>query len=114
MAEVVIAGIGQVPVGEHWEISLRSLAAQAILAAQHEAGGLKPQAMFIGNMLATTLSHQANLGALLADNTGLRGIEGTTVEAAGASGGAALRMGYLAVASGMVETALVVGVEKAA
>jgi acetyl-CoA C-acetyltransferase len=68
--------------------------------------------MFIGNMLATTLSHQANLGALLTDNTGLRGIEGTTVEAAGASGGAALRMGYLAVASGMVETALVVGVEK--
>jgi len=68
--------------------------------------------MFIGNMLATTLSHQANLGALLTDNTGLRGIEGTTVEAAGASGGAALRMGYLAVASGMVDTALVVGVEK--
>jgi acetyl-CoA C-acetyltransferase len=112
MAEVVIAGVGQVPVGEHWEISLRSLAARAILAARHEASGLEPQAMFIGNMLATTLSHQANLGALLADNTGMRGIEGTTVEAAGASGGAALRMGYLAVASGMVETALVVGVEK--
>jgi acetyl-CoA C-acetyltransferase len=112
MSEVVIAGVGQVPVGEHWEISLRSLAAKAILAARHEAGGLEPQAMFIGNMLATTLSHQANLGALLTDNTGLRGIEGTTVEAAGASGGAALRMGYLAVASGMVETALVVGVEK--
>jgi acetyl-CoA C-acetyltransferase len=112
MTEVVIAGVGQVPVGEHWEISLRSLAAQAILAARHEAGGLEPQAMFIGNMLATTLSHQANLGALLTDNTGLRGIEGTTVEAAGASGGAALRMGYLAVASGMVDTALVVGVEK--
>ncbi len=112
MTEVVIAGVGQVPVGEHWEISLRSLAARAILAARHEAGGLAPQAMFIGNMLATTLSHQANLGALLTDNTGLRGIEGTTVEAAGASGGAALRMGYLAVASGMVETALVVGVEK--
>ena len=79
MAEVVIAGIGQVPVGEHWEISLRSLAARAILAARHEVGGLEPQAMFIGNMLATSLSHQANLGALLADNTGLRGIEGTTV-----------------------------------
>ena len=112
MTEVVITGIGQVPVGEHWELSLRSLASRAIQAARLDAGGVEPQAMFIGNMLATTLSHQANLGALLADNSGMRGIEGSTVEAAGASGGAALRMGYLAVASGMVETALVVGVEK--
>jgi acetyl-CoA C-acetyltransferase len=35
-----------------------------------------------------------------------------TIEAAGASGGAALRQGYLAVASGMVDVALVAGVEK--
>ena len=35
-----------------------------------------------------------------------------TLEAAGASGGAALRQGYLAIASGMVDVALVVGVEK--
>ncbi len=112
MSDVVIAGVGQTPVGEHWDESLRELAVQAIQAALLEAGGLEPQAMFIGNMLASTLSHQANLGALLTDNSGLRGIEGSTVEAAGASGGAALRMGYLAVASGMVDVALVVGVEK--
>ena len=112
MVDVVIAGVGQVPVGEHWDQSLREMAARAIQAARDEAGGSLPQAMFIGNMLGTTISHQANLGALLADNSGLRGIEGTTVEAAGASGGAALRAGYLAVASGMVETALVLGVEK--
>jgi acetyl-CoA C-acetyltransferase len=49
---------------------------------------------------------------LLADYAGLLGIEAVTVEAAGASGGAALRQGYLAVASGFVDVALVVGVEK--
>jgi acetyl-CoA C-acetyltransferase len=49
---------------------------------------------------------------LVADYAGLIGIEAVTVEAAGASGGAALRQGYLAVASGMVDVALVVGVEK--
>jgi len=49
---------------------------------------------------------------LLADYAGLLGIEAVTIEAAGASGGAALRQGYLAVASGMVDVALVVGVEK--
>jgi acetyl-CoA C-acetyltransferase len=63
-------------------------------------------------MLAPNLSKQAHLGALLADFAGLTGIEAVTIEAAGASGGAALRQGYLAVKSGLVDTALVVGVEK--
>jgi len=112
MTEVVIAGIGQTEVGEQWEISLRDLAYLAIRGAMEDAGGLKPQALFAGNMLSPNLSNQAHLGVLLADFSGLEGIEAYTVEAAGASGGAALRQGYLAVASGMVDTALVIGVEK--
>lgn len=112
MTEVVIAGIGQTEVGEHWEIGLRELAFTAIQDAVKDAGGLKPQALFVGNMLAPNLSNQAHLGVLLADYAGLLGIEAVTIEAAGASGGAALRQGYLAVASGMVDAALVVGVEK--
>ena len=93
---------------------------KAILAAIKDAGGLRPQALYVGNMLAANLSRQAHLGTLLADFAGLRfddtehraGIEAETVEAGGASGGAALRQGYLAVASGFVDVALVVGVEK--
>ena len=112
MTDIVIAGIGQTEVGEHWEISLRDLAFAAIQDAVKDAGGLKPQSLFVGNMLAPNLSNQAHLGALLADYAGLPGIEAVTIEAAGASGGAALRQGYLAVASGMVDVALVVGVEK--
>ncbi len=123
MTDVVIAGIGQTPVGEHWETSLRSLAVKVMLAAFKDSGGLRPQALYVGNMLGAVLSHQAHLGALLADFGGLRnrdgkeqeirtGIEAETIEAAGASGGAALRQGYMAVASGMVNVAMVVGVEK--
>ena len=112
MTDIVIAGIGQTPVGEHWDTSLRSLAFQAIQAAIQDSGGLKPQALYVGNMLASNLSRQAHLGALLADYAGLIGIEAETVEAGGASGGAALRQGYLAVASGLVDVALVAGVEK--
>ncbi|HEX5808220.1 MAG TPA: thiolase domain-containing protein [Anaerolineales bacterium] len=112
MTEVVIAGIGQTEVGEHWELGLRDLAFAAIRDAVTDAGGLKPQSLFVGNMLAPNLSNQAHLGVLLADYAGLLGIEAVTIEAAGASGGAALRQGYLAVASGMVDVALVVGVEK--
>jgi acetyl-CoA C-acetyltransferase len=112
MTDVIIAGIGQTPVGEHWEISLRSLAVKAMLAAINDAGGLRPQALFVGNMLAPAVSRQAHLGDLLADFAGLTGIEAVLVEASGASGAAALRQGYLAVASGAVDTALIVGVEK--
>ena len=112
MTDIVIAGIGQTEVGEHWDIGLRELAFAAIRDAVKDSGGLKPQSLFVGNMLAPNLSNQAHLGVLLADYAGLLGIEAVTIEAAGASGGAALRQGYLAVASGMVDVALVVGVEK--
>src|SRR5574339_251356 len=112
MTDVVIAGIGQTEVGEHWDIGLRELAFAAIKEDVRDSGGLKPQSLFVGNMLAPNLSNQAHLGVLLADYAGLLGIEAVTLEAAGASGGAALRQGYLAVKSGMVDVALVVGVEK--
>src|SRR5919108_1675604 len=112
MTEVVIAGIGQTEVGEHWDIGLREVGFAAMQAAIKDAGGLKPQSLFVGNMLAPNLSNQAHLGVLLADYAGLLGIEAVTIEAAGASGGAALRQGYFAIASGMVDVALVVGVEK--
>ena len=111
-AVVVLAGIGQTPVCEHWDVSLRTLAARAIQAARRDAPRLTPQAMYIGSFLASTASHQSNLGALLTANVGLEGIEGITVEAAEASGAAAFHLGYLAVASRLLDTVLVVGVEK--
>ena len=112
MREVVIVGVGVTPVKEHWERSLRDLAWEAAHAALQEAPGLRPQSLYVGNMLAPLLSRQAHLGALLADYMGLNGIESVTVEAAGASGAMALRQAYLAVAAGAVDVALVVGVEK--
>jgi acetyl-CoA C-acetyltransferase len=110
--QVIIAGSGQTSVGELWEISLRSLAVQAMRSALTDLGGLRPQAVFVGNALAGCLSHQTHLGTLLADAAGLVGIEAAALEAGSASGGAALRQGFLAVASGLVDVALVVGVEK--
>ncbi len=112
MTDVMIAGIGQTLVGEHWDVSLRSLAFEAIDLALQDAAGLQPQALYVGNMLAPQLSRQAHVGALLADYAHLNGIEAATIEAGGASGGAALRTGFMAIASGLVDIALVVGVEK--
>ncbi|MCE5207883.1 MAG: thiolase domain-containing protein [Chloroflexi bacterium] len=112
MNDVVIIGIGQTPVGEHWELSLRTLAFRAIQAARREAGNVTPDAMYIANFFAPIASAQTNLGALLAENMSLSGIESYTVEAAEASGAAAFRQACLAVESGYVNCALVVGVEK--
>lgn len=112
MTNVIIAGIGLTPVNEHWNISLRELAFQAMEAAMQDAGGLRPNALYVGNMLAGQLSKQAQLGTLLADFAGLTGIEAATIEAAGASAAMALRVGMLAVASGQVDAAMVLGVEK--
>jgi acetyl-CoA C-acetyltransferase len=112
MRDAAIIGIGQTPVGEHWDASLRSLAADAVGAALSDGGISQVDALYVGNAYGATVSSQSHLGALIADFAGLGGIEAFTIEAAEASGGAALRTGYLAVASGAVETALVLGVEK--
>ncbi len=112
MTDVIIAGIGQTPVGEHWDISLRELGLNAIEEARKDAGGLRPQALYVGNMLAPALSRQSHVAAMIADFAGLLGIEPVSVEGAGASGGLALRQAYLAVAAGAADVALALGVEK--
>lgn len=112
MRKVAILGIGQTAVEEHWDKSLRELAGEAIFAALTDAQRGTADALYIGNMLSGSLNHQENLGSLIADWAGLRHVEAVKIEAACASGAAALRAGLIAVASGEIDSALVVGVEK--
>jgi acetyl-CoA C-acetyltransferase len=113
MRDVAIIGIGQTQIGELWRQSLRDLAVEALHNALHDAGLERaPDALFMANMLAPRISDQAHLGALVADFAGWQGIEAMTVEAACASGGAAIQTGMRAVASGMIDIAAVCGVEK--
>src|SRR5260221_12838234 len=112
MADVSIIGVGQTPVGEHWELSLRHLALQAIQATLENAGLDSVDAIVVGNALGGLISNQNHLGPLVADFAGLRGIEAVRIEAADAAGGMALHQGYLMVASGLVQTVMVLGVEK--
>jgi acetyl-CoA C-acetyltransferase len=112
MREVAIIGVGQTPVAEHWDLSLRDLAGQAMRAALADASLKTADALIVGNAYGGTVSSQSQLGPLLAHYTGLHGAEAWTVEAGDASGGAALRAGYLAVASGAADVVAVLGVEK--
>jgi acetyl-CoA C-acetyltransferase len=112
MRKVAILGIGQTKIDEHWELSLREIGGNAAFAAMRDAGMDKVDALFVGNMLSPMVSGQNQLGTFFSDWIGLWGQEAVKVEAACASGAAALRAGLMAVASGDIESALVVGVEK--
>ncbi|GIV78683.1 thiolase domain-containing protein [Litorilinea aerophila] len=112
MRSVSIIGIGQSPVGELWDRSAREIAYTAISAAMADAGIDRADALFLGNMLSGNLLDQEHMATLVADTCGLHGIEAAKVEAACASGAAALRVGAMAVASGFHDVVIVAGVEK--
>lgn len=114
MREVAVLGIGQTPIAEQWDKSLRHLAGEALLAALADAGleAAALEALYVGNMLSGPLNGQENLGCLVADWVGARGIEAAKIEAACGSGAAAFRAGVVAVAAGAADLVGVVGVEK--
>ena len=112
--DVAIVGVGITPFGEHWDKGLRELVTEAGFAAAAEAGvrGKDIQMMVVGNMSGGMFVGQEHVGALVADFLGLNPIPAIRVEAACASGGVALRQGYLAIASGLYDLVAVGGVEK--
>jgi acetyl-CoA C-acetyltransferase len=112
MRQVAILGIGQTKIDEHWDLSLREIGGNAAFAAMQDAGMDKVDALFVGNMLSPLVSGQNQLGTFFSDWIGLWGQESVKVEAACASGAAGLRAGLMAVASGDIDSALVIGVEK--
>jgi acetyl-CoA C-acetyltransferase len=116
MREVAVIGIGDTRFGELWEHSLRDIGMQAGITAVNDANiaGEQLDALYIGNMAAGSLIDQEHLGALVADYSGLSQLHlpAVRIEAAGASGGMALREGYMAVASGVHDFVMVAGAEK--
>lgn len=112
MRQVAVLGIGQTVIDEQWDKSLREIAGEAAFAAMQDAGVEHPDGLFVGNMLSPLIGGQNQLGTFIADWVGMWRAEAVKIEAACGSGGAAFRAGLMAVASGEMETALVVGVEK--
>ena len=109
---VSIVGIGQIPVQKATRQSLKEMGAEVVHLAMKDAGVATVDALFAGNMLSDELQNQKHVATLIASAAGLRGIEALQVEAATATGAAALRMAYFAVASGEARIAVAVGVEK--
>jgi len=114
MAEVVIAGAGMTKFGELWDKSFRELIAEAAIKALADAelSGEQIGAIYGGCMASGRFIGQEHIGALIADQLGLNPIPSTRCEAACASGGVALRSGYLAIKSGEHDLVAVGGIEK--
>jgi len=114
MRSVSIVGVGLTKFGEQWEKSFKELIAEAGVKAIQDSGLERKDvnAVYGGCMASGRFVGQEHIGALIADQLGLNPVPSTRVEAACASGGVALRMGYMAVASGIHDIVAVGGVEK--
>jgi acetyl-CoA C-acetyltransferase len=114
MTRVAIVGIGQTKFGELWNLSLRQLGVQAGWAALQDAGIEDDiiDCIYVGNMCGGLMTGQEHVAALISDHLGLENKPSVRIEAACASGGLAVRQAWLAIKSGIVDCALVIGVEK--
>jgi acetyl-CoA C-acetyltransferase len=112
--DVYIVGVGQTPVSKETDGlgSIRDTVAVRAALVDARVDPERVGALYVGNMMSGLLANQQQLGGLVADYAGLRGIEALTVEAACASGGAAARVGYLAVAGGAHDIVVVCGLER--
>ncbi len=112
MREVAVIGTGLTDFGEVWGKSLRTLWAEAALAALADAGVDELDLITVGCMSPGLFIGQEHLASLVADELGMAGVGAARVESACASGGLALRAGFAEVAAGLADVVLVTGVEK--
>ena len=109
MRKVAVIGVGMTKFGELWNSSLRSLTIEAGIKALNDAGigGEEVDAIYTGCMSGDMFVKQGHIASLIADYGGMLPVPSTRVEAACASGGLALRQGFMAIASGMADIVVV-------
>ncbi|MCL4365173.1 MAG: thiolase domain-containing protein [Candidatus Marsarchaeota archaeon] len=114
MRDVAVIGVGLTKFGERWNLGLKELMAEAGLAALEDASisSHDVEMLYGGTMASGRFIGQEHTAALMADQLGFGNIPAVRIENACASGGSALRQGYIAVASGIHDVVVVGGVEK--
>jgi acetyl-CoA C-acetyltransferase len=112
MRDVAIIGVGMTKWGELWAKSLRRIFVETALLALEDAGVDHIDSLYVGCMSSGLFTGQEHLASLLADYLGRTPVPAARVESACASGGLALRQGFLEVAAGASDIVLVGGVEK--
>ena len=112
--KVTVLGAGKTPFGAFADKDLKTLS----MAAGHKAladAGLEPsavEAFYLGNFAGPEFTGQNHLAPYISTALGMTGIPATRFEAACASSGSAFFHAFLAVAAGVYDTVMVLGVEK--
>ena len=112
MDRVAVVGIGHSKFGRRTDVNIGELAFESIKEAVNDAGVDKKD---IGNVVVGTMGswYEESLPAVVVDEyAGLTGAGTMRVEAACASGSAALKAAYNSIVSGEADVAMAVGVEK--
>lgn len=114
MRPVRVAGVGKTAFGAFANLSLADLSSTAIHSCLSDAGLplAAVEALYVGNFDAPSFTGQNHLAPYVASAVGLTGIPATRFEAACASGGSALFHAWQAIAAGLYDNVLVVGLEK--
>jgi len=114
MRDVAIIGVGMTKFGRLEGKDLMDLLAEASLKAMKDANveNKKIDAVYVGNMLSAAINHQTAIASSLVDRISIFPAAADKVENGPASGGSAVKNGFLAVASGVYDLVLVVGGEK--
>jgi len=108
---VWIAGAGMTRFGRRDE-NLQDLMAEAALAAMHDAGIERPDALVVAAMNPEEFTGEGNYASLIATRLGLSHVPALRVETATSSGVAAVYSAFAAIAAGFHRSILVVGGEK--
>jgi acetyl-CoA C-acetyltransferase len=113
LVSIVSAGLSEF--GRREGMLCREIFAEATHEAFDRCPNLNPikdvEALFVGHM-GESYEHQGHTGPTLADWTGLLPKPAIRIESACASSGSAIRMGMLAILSGLHKVVMVGGVEK--
>lgn len=115
MRDVAIVGAGMTRFGKYLDKSMKDFVREAATAALDVAGMDKsvPQVAIVGNAAAGLSVGQESIRAqVVLREMGVQGIPMVNTENACASSSTAFQLGWLYVASGMYDVALIVGMEK--
>jgi len=111
MRDVYAIGIG-ITTFTRLEYPLVEIAAYAGLMALRDCGLKKVDHLYVANMGSGRINKQTGLASAVVDHMSLTPAGAETIENGPASGASAIKQGYMAIASGMHNTVMVIGAER--
>jgi len=111
MRDVYVAGIG-ITSFTRLEYPLSEIAAYPVMMAIKDCGLREIDHLYVANMGSGRVNHQTGLASAVVDTLSLTPSGAELIENGPASGGSAVKQGYMAIASGLCDVVAVSGAER--